>query len=614
MSETSQMQFKTTYFGENSVKRTVITLIASLLAISTFAVGQERTNGNAIARSAKRGELNVREIGGFVPDFSTLTSYIWTNKYAYSPNEAITLRWTSAPNNELYPVTTFLYRTNLQTGERIYWPNATADVTDIDGNTEAQGYSVQRVPANAKATLLGAGGRFTNGTTAPGSVGNYEFVLEVRDYTGTQVLNASHAKFNVVSETVTVTDAISTNTTWTSDKLYVLRGGIFVTSGTKLTVEPGTVILGTQDGVDLSFLSISRGAQLIANGTWARPIVFSTDRPAGNRNTGDWGGLIFHGNATINVPGGTARSEGISNILYDQYGGNDDNSSCGELKYVRVEYGGRRITQDNELNGIAFHGCGLGTKVDYVQSHLGADDAIEWFGGNMQAKHLVASVHDDDGLDWTEGFRGKIQHTVSLFTGDTASNDPRGIEADGNGQNFELTPLAMPIIYNFTTLSVEHTLSQDGVLLRRGTGAKLYNGIVSGFGTEALDLADGATISRIGAGMLDFTNIVVWNNNWQKDGFTNGQFTVSNQVDSDVNNNIGNFSLFAFDPKLTKGTDVSDPDFRPQVESPLCTPGIVSQPPDDGFFDTDVTCLGGVQPGKDWTRGWTSFIRDIDVR
>lgn len=600
------MQFNTNPFGENSVKRTVITLLASLLAISVFAIGQERTNGLAIARSAKRGGVSAREIGGFVPDFSTLTSYIWTNKYAYAPNEAITLRWTSSPNNELYPVTVFLYRQNLKTGERIYWPNGTVEVTDIDGNTAAQGYRVQRVPANDKAVLLGTGGRFTNGTTAPALVSNYEFVMEIRDYTATQVLNASRAKFNVVSETVTVTSSVQQNTTWTSDKLYVLRGGIFVTSGNTLTIEPGTVILGSQEGVDLSFLSVSRGARLVANGTWARPIVFTSDRQAGNRNTGDWGGLILHGAASINVPGGTARSEGISNILFDQYGGTDDNSSCGELSYVRVEFGGRRITQDNELNGIALHGCGLGTKMDYVQSHLGADDAIEWFGGIMNAKHLIASVHDDDGLDWTEGFRGKIQHAVTLFTGDTASNDPRGIEADGNGQNFELTPLANPTIYNLSVLSTS-SLGQDGILLRRGTAGKIFNGVVMGFGGDGLDISDAATISRIGANLLDFTDMVLWNNKG------NNQ-TVSGQVDTDVNNNLSNFEVRAFNPQLTKWMDVSNPDFRPQLESPLCTPAHVTLPPDDGFFDTDITCAGGVQPNNDWTKGWTNFIRDIDVR
>jgi hypothetical protein len=272
---------------------------------------------------------------------------------------------------------------------------------------------------------------------------------------------------------------------------------------------------------------------------------------------------------------------------------------------VRVEFGGRRITQDNELNGIALHGCGLGTKMNYVQSHLGADDAIEWFGGIMNAKHLIASVHDDDGLDWTEGFRGKIQHAVTLFTGDTASNDPRGIEADGNGQNFELTPIAMPIIYNLSILSTSQ-LSQDGILLRRGTGGKIYNGVVMGFNGDGLDISDSATVSRIGAGMLDFTNMVLWNNK--------GSQTVSGQVDSDVNNNIGNFSVRAFNPMLTKWMDISNPDFRPQLESPLCNPGGVSLPPDDGFFDTDIQCVGGVQPGKDWTKGWTNFIRDIDVR
>ena len=95
-------------------------------------------------------------------------------------------------------------------------------------------------------------------------------------------------------------------------KQYILQGGVFIKK--KLVAKPGTVVLGTQG----SFLVIDKGATISAEGTREQPIIFTSIAPVGRKRRGDWGGLIFNGNAPINVPGGVARRRGRHGQVWRQ--------------------------------------------------------------------------------------------------------------------------------------------------------------------------------------------------------------------------------------------------------------------------------------------------------
>ena len=137
----------------------------------------------------------------------------------------------------------------------------------------------------------------------------------------------------VPEDVVLVIDDILTNTTWTRDKTWILRGPIFVGDDANdvdvtLTIEPGTTILGDANppqGARGSYLIISRGSRLIADANASladktvRPdpdsvIVFTSSEPRGSRARGDWGGLIISGAAPINA-GAEAEGEGESGLL-----------------------------------------------------------------------------------------------------------------------------------------------------------------------------------------------------------------------------------------------------------------------------------------------------------
>ena len=153
-----------------------------------------------------------------------------------------------------------------------------------------------------------------------------------------------------------------------------------------------------RSGEKAASLIIEPGAKIMAEGTVDKPIVFTSDKEPGKRATGDWGGLIICGNARVNqtkrpvIEGGPGTEYG--NTTSDEFNG----ESSGKLKYVRIEFAGYPLEPDKEINGLTFGGVGSGTEVEFVQVSYSNDDSYEWFGGTVNAKHLVAYKGWDDDI------------------------------------------------------------------------------------------------------------------------------------------------------------------------------------------------------------------------
>jgi len=382
---------------------------------------------------------------------------------------------------------------------------------------------------------------------------------------------------------------IADDLTLTADKSWVLRGGVFIgddEAETVLTIEPGTTVYGesSTDGM----LVIRRASKLMAQGTAAAPIVFTSSKQEGERSRGDWGGIIVNGRSTINScgEGGSGACEAFGEGGTGFYGGDDESDSSGVFEYVRVEFAGTLLSPDNELNGIAFQGVGSGTVIDHVQVHMNADDGIEFFGGTANAKHILVTGVGDDALDWTDGWRGKAQHIV-LQQYDDAGD--QGIEADNNGEVNEATPRSNPVLSNVTIIGSPDSASSDlGMLLREGTAAELHNVIVAGFNEGCIDIDNDATWAQVGAGLTIDHSITDCAVNYLED--KDETDSVEAWFNAGTGNTEGNAGLA--DPY-----NLASPDF-----TSTATGGMV---PSDGFFD-QVDHIGGMAPGDDWTAGWTT--------
>jgi hypothetical protein len=403
---------------------------------------------------------------------------------------------------------------------------------------------------------------------------------------------------------VVVTGDVGSNETWTSANYYVLRGAVFVRSGSTLNIGAGTTVIGESGSVGT--LIVERGGRLNAVGTAAAPIVFTSDQAPGSRGRGDWGGIIINGRARINFGSGEAAGEGDTGV----YGGTDDNDNSGILHYVRVEFSGVEFSPDNELNGIAFQAVGRGTSVHHVQAHMSRDDAMEWFGGTVDGKYLVMSNAADDQVDWTFGWTGRLQFVAVTLRGDDGDN---GIEADNNEFNNEVLPRSNPQIYNIT-LCGDSDRNEGGesvraANLRRGSGFTIRNFLVTGFKTTGFQISDNSTLAQVNNGNSQMGAGVAWNIRNSSTGVAGA--AMHSSVTPFITSGRFPGIVLNQDPGVptTACSNHAAPNFQPTSVATLAGGQLAPiQPPNDGFFEA-VTFIGAVPPAPaaNWMDGWTSF-------
>jgi hypothetical protein len=399
-----------------------------------------------------------------------------------------------------------------------------------------------------------------------------------------------------------VSGSISESVVWTPDRKYILDGLVFVESGAILTIKPGTVVTGKPG----SALIITRDGSINAQGSRESPIIMTSAQPVGKRQRGDWGGLVLLGNAPINT--GAGHIEGIDqNDPRGGYGGNADAESCGVLKYVRIEFAGYEISQDNELNGLTVGGCGSGTILSHIQVHMGLDDGIEFFGGTANLKYVLISRPGDDGLDWDRGWQGKGQFIIVHQGPDSGDN---AIEADNYVEDKNAKPRSGPQLSNVTLVgSGDRKIAQRGLLLRRGTGGDLRNFLVTGFTTEAVDIRDQETVALVKTEELKASGWLIINP--QKQFFSqesgesddDGGFLEQPWIESASNSNLLSSRQIL---SGLEGLGVV-PSFVPPVNSAAeKNPVPILQ---DEFWDEGANYIGALRPGErvSWLDGWTAY-------
>lgn len=306
---------------------------------------------------------------------------------------------------------------------------------------------------------------------------------------------------------------IDADMTLTADKIWGLSGEVHVLTGITLTIEPGTVIKGIS-GETTASLIVSQGGKLMAVGTAEKPIVFTSASPDGAKEKGQWGGVILLGKAP-NFKADQPLIEGLPDDDLNKYGGDDPTDSSGELKYVRIEFGGHELSPDAEINGLTLGSVGSGTKLSYVQINTTLDDGFEWFGGNVDADHLVVNNAGDDMFDIDQGYQGKI-HTIFGRQVVPSTDDPNGFEWDSDKKEGEEGVGALPE----TKVELQYaTLCGTGALGRPNFGAVLRENItgtidelaVMGF-DAAFDTRDNFLVGDTSDAKIEITNSTAWYN------------------------------------------------------------------------------------------------------
>lgn len=500
--------------------------------------------------------------------------------------------------------------------------------------TGATGYRLERADATAPGVFAQVGGSLAapqfddNAVTAGGT---YSYRVAAINANGTSAFSSAVTAAAPGLRIADLTGNLTADRTLFKDTLYTLKGYVKVANNATLTIQAGTRIVGDFETKGSS-LWILPGSKIVANGTAAEPVVFTSEQPVGSRKPGDWGGLLIIGKG-ISSRSGTIRTEGPQGITEIYSGGTDNADNSGTLRYVRIEFAGYDVTgTGQELNSLSSYAVGSGTTYEYIQTLAGLDDSFEWWGGAVDGRFLVSYESGDDHFDWTEGYVGRNQYLIGFQsvriqpaagTGGLSS-DPQGFEGDGcptgeagcdNGNQQE--PFSNPVFANFTmigpgTATAITSGGDNGMVLRRGTGGFFTHGIVARWQRQGLSVRDAFTGTQMTNDRLNVVNMLFAEN--------------AANYDSDAGTNFGKAAAFAADNHVLSGataaslfTSLSPAafDWTPAAGSPagaVATPVAMPAGYTAAYFGGTLAPgahFGAAAPaGPKWWEGWTSYAQD----
>tara|TARA_R110002124_G_scaffold138576_6_gene302165 strand:+ start:96807 stop:98117 length:1311 start_codon:yes stop_codon:yes gene_type:complete len=371
-----------------------------------------------------------------------------------------------------------------------------------------------------------------------------------------------------------LTGTISDDITLNKRETYLLLGDVFVTDSTTLTIESGTVILA--DHKSKASLTIAKGATIIAQGTQTDPIVFTSNRDLPKK--GDWGGLFILGNAPVNKIGDQwSLNYGLSTTSPKSilYGGDEPESSSGILKYVRIEYAGKRTRDYGYYNSLTLAGIGNNTLIENVMVSYSAGNSFYVEGGNVQLSKLVSYRSSQNDFKFDYGAQSTIQNSIAV-------RSPY-VSGPGGASSMYVSSYS-----DFSQIDItkKHTLVDARNLTLLNLSEDINADINVGLVKEALYIAKDASLSMDQSVLSGFNPAVILdeqikvnNDNLQKIKFTRMYFNNSrgNIYTENVSNNedlenwYGNSS---FQNVYSKGSDsetfidpnnIKDPDFRLRI-------------------------------------------------
>lgn len=265
---------------------------------------------------------------------------------------------------------------------------------------------------------------------------------------------------------------IATKVELKADVKYSLPGSLLIAEGGELTIPAGTKIQVANASTS-PFIAVLKGGKIFINGANDNPVVISSE----NGEQGDWGGLVLCGNATT-----TEGVDAAAEINGFKYGGTDDEDSSGKIENLILRGTGNTIVPGSEYNGISFYAVGSKTIVNNVAVINGADDGVEFFGGTVSASNLYLENNNDDSIDWTEGWNGKV---TNAYISHTEAGFSTVFEADGTNGN--------PTFENVTAIS---TVDGTALQFKLTSGATITNLKLEGYAID-LDLRGKGTLADV---------------------------------------------------------------------------------------------------------------------
>lgn len=315
--------------------------------------------------------------------------------------------------------------------------------------------------------------------------------------------------------------------------VYLLLGDVYVTNGALLTIEAGTVIKG--DFNSKGSLIISKGSKIIAEGTQTDPIIFTSSRT--NKKQGDWGGLFILGDAPINTFGNVSSlNYGLnpSSTEYISYGGENIASNSGVLKYIRIEFAGKRTKGNGYFSALTLAGVGNETIVENVMSSYCEGHSFNILGGDVNLQKLVSFRSSRNDYNFNYGVRCSLVNSLAVRSPYVSSADgsrtlfinsydkKENADASRNNTNLTAENLTLVNISNDLEADIQVGLVQEAIYIGPDVSFSIDKSVISGFNPAViLDQRikiDNDNLSKITFTRTYFNNC---NGNIFRNGYTN---------------------------------------------------------------------------------------------
>ncbi|MEW4924102.1 hypothetical protein [Algibacter sp. 2305UL17-15] len=375
---------------------------------------------------------------------------------------------------------------------------------------------------------------------------------------------------------------ITEHRTLHKSEVYLLMGSVFVTNEATLTIEPGTTILG--DYKTKGSLTVANGAKIIAEGYQTDPIIFTSNRSV--KRAGDWGGIIILGNAPVNRFGSGSVASYYPNLnaadyRHTNYGGDNPIHSSGIFKYVRIEYAGKRVSQEGYFNGLLLAGVGSDTEIRNVMVSNSGEDAFEVWGGNVSLFSLVSHRAKGTDFKFNYGTNSKLSNSLAIRS-PYASNGERSrcleVLSYDKKEEFDFTKSKTSLeARNLTFLNDSEDLASDikmnlvheAIFVGESSKLNMFKSVISGF-NPAVILDDDIQLNQENLHRISLKEMYF--NNCK-----GNIFVENNSNNDDLENWYGNNAFFNVYSKsknsetFIAAEDYKKPDFRLRINKIIAT-------------------------------------------
>src|SRR5690606_31395290 len=180
------------------------------------------------------------------------------------------------------------------------------------------------------------------------------------------------------------------------------------------------------------------------------------------------------------------------------FGGSDVESNSGILKYVRIEFAGRRINNNDYFNGLLLAAVGSQTVIDNIMVSYSAGNSFEVQGGNIDLNKLISYRSSGNDFKFNYGANSKLKNSLAVRSPYVSSSyGARCIQVASYNKKEEVDlsePGTILTAENITLVTdsdniktdIEKGLVKEAIYVGQNSSLNMASSVISGFNPAVL--------------------------------------------------------------------------------------------------------------------------------